>query len=367
MSPAWPAKKTASFRKALLSWYGENKRELPWRKTRDPYAIWISEVMLQQTRVDTVLPYYLNFMEKYPDLKSLAMADPEALLKSWEGLGYYKRLQNLRKTAVFLVDNLDGLFPENLSELKKLPGIGAYTGAALASIAFDEKEAVVDGNVKRVMARLFEDSFPVNANRAHKHFQQYADFLLDPETPGNFNQALMDLGAMICVPGKPLCAKCPVKTLCGAFTSKSQEHFPTRESRKRIPFFKVTCTAILDREKRILVTKRPETGMLPGFWEFPGGKLEKDEHEEAACKRKIFEKTGLTPFAFEHLCTVRHAYTHFRIAMAFFVCHTQKTEIFPEKTREFRWLPFMELKTLAFPAANRKCMAALETWLNEHA
>lgn len=356
-------KEILSFRKKLLSWYGKNKRDLPWRKTKDPYAIWISEVMLQQTRVDTVLPYYLSFMEKYPDLESLAKADSEEILKSWEGLGYYKRLQNLRKTATFLVQEKNGIFPDNFSGLKELPGIGDYIAAALSSIAFGKREAVVDGNVKRVMARIFKDPFPVNAGNSHRHFQNYADLLLDPKKPGDFNQALMDLGAMVCVPKKPLCTSCPVNSLCKAFLSGKQDFFPHRETRKKIPFFKVACAAILDEKKRILVTKRPETGMLPGFWEFPGGKLEAGESELDACKREILEEIGLSPEGFEHLCKVRHAYTHFRITMAFFVCHTRNAEELRLKTRERKWLPFDELKTLAFPAANRKCMKALEAWL----
>ncbi|MDL2286776.1 A/G-specific adenine glycosylase [Desulfococcaceae bacterium OttesenSCG-928-F15] len=360
------ARKMASFRKGLLAWYHENKRELPWRKTKDPYAIWISEVMLQQTRVDTVIPYYLSFMKNYPDLESLAESDPEALLKSWEGLGYYKRLQNIRKTTKIILEKMNGRFPEEAQDLKKLPGIGDYIAAAIASIAFGKKEAVVDGNVKRVLARLFCDPFPVNSHSAHKHFQSKADLLLSPENPSDFNQAIMELGATVCLPKKAFCEKCPVSSLCKAFTSKKQDLFPQKAPRKKIPFFKVACAAILDRDLRILVIKRPETGMLPGLWEFPGGKLEMNESEYEACKREIVEETGLYPVGFEHLCTVRHTYTHFRIALAFFVCHirvVQKPQL-PEQ--ESRWVSFKELQTLALPAANKKCMVALESWLKEN-
>lgn len=355
-----------SFRKALLDWYRLHRRNLPWRSSNDPYAIWISEVMLQQTRVDTVIPYYLSFMERYPDIKSLADAEPEALLKSWEGLGYYKRLQNLQKCARLLVAKGETGLPEEFSALRQLPGIGDYIAAALASIAFGRPAAVVDGNVKRVLARLFCDPFPVNHSKAHSHYQPYADSLLCREYPGDANQALMELGATLCSPGNPDCGACPVAFLCEARIRKETRLYPQREKKKPLPFFSIACAAILDENFRVLVSKRPETGMLPGFWEFPGGKCEEGETEERACIREVREETGLTIENPERLCTIRHAYTHFRISLTLFTASIRDGKKHLTLPGEYRWLSLEEMEELAFPAANRKCMPALRKWLDTH-
>ena len=356
-----------AFRKALLSWYRTHKRDLPWRRTTDPYAIWISEVMLQQTRVDTVIPYYQAFMEKYPDLDALAQAEPESLLKSWEGLGYYQRLFNLQKTAQRLRQQGLSRLPEDPENLRQLPGVGPYIAAAVASIAFHVQVAVVDGNVKRVMARLFSDPFPVNAGTAHRHYLRHASLLLDPKNPKDANQAVMELGATCCSPAKPKCADCPVSLFCEAWAQKKTELYPLREKKRPSPFFSVACAAIVDENFRILVTKRPETGMLPGFWEFPGGKCEQGESEERACIREVREETGLILEKPEKLCTIGHAYTHFRIAMTLFGCRTREKIPALLSQREHRWIFPDELQTLAFPAANRKCMPALHSWLQRYA
>ncbi|TWI66976.1 A/G-specific DNA-adenine glycosylase [Desulfobotulus alkaliphilus] len=356
----------STFRTTLLQWYQNTKRDLPWRRTRDPYAIWVSEVMLQQTRVDTVIPYYEAFMEKYPDMASLARSEPEALLKSWEGLGYYKRLQNLKKTALFLTETNDARLPSDFQSLRELPGIGDYIAAAVSSIAFHGKEAVVDGNVKRVLARLFTDPAPVNISSSHRHFLRHASLLLDPEQPGEANQALMELGAMVCTPARPSCDGCPVSFSCEALHTDNTRNYPVRQPKKIIPFYPVACAVIVNERFDILITKRPETGMLPGFWEFPGGRCEGKESGMDACIREVFEETGLKIEKPEKICTIRHAYTHFRIEMSLFICRITEKERQNLKPIEHRWIPHGELDTLAFPAANRKCMPALSAWFQAH-
>ena len=301
----------------LLAWYDRHARGLPWRETHDPYRVWVSEVMLQQTRVDTVIPYYRKWLEKFPDLHSLAAADERQAMQLWEGLGYYSRARNMLKTARFLIEQQSGQFPESVAELRKLPGIGDYIAGALASIAFGQDEVALDGNGLRVLARLAEFGQPVNETAGKAAIRELMQSMLPQGRAGDFNQAVMDLGATICVSRNPLCDQCPLKEHCLAFQNSTQEKFPLRIKKKPIPQYAVVA-AVIRKGDTVLVDKRRADGLLGGLWEFPGGKVEQGEDLQTALVREIMEELGVDITVHTQLNTYRHAYTHFKVVVTAF-------------------------------------------------
>lgn len=309
-----------SFVAPLLNWYGQNARDLPWRSHQSPYRTWVSEVMLQQTQVNTVIPYFERWMDRFPDIKALADAGEQEVLSLWEGLGYYNRARNLHKAARLVMADFDGVLPGSSAALQGLPGIGAYTGAAIASIAFGEDAAAVDGNIRRVFSRLFNIQVPVRSTEGEKQVRALANKNLPLGKAGEYNQALMDLGAMICTPKDPSCEECPVRDHCQAFSLGIQGERPVRLPRKSIPLLTVAA-AVIRNDGRVLLAQRPEGGLLGGLWEFPGGTLEEDDPGLEEClKREIREELGVeihvrTPFGI-----YKHAYTHFKIRLHAFIC-----------------------------------------------
>lgn len=256
------------FSSKLLSWYDANKRDLPWRKTKDPYKIWLSEIMLQQTTVKTVIPYYQNFLKKFPDLQSVATADDNDLIHAWSGLGYYQRIRNFKKACSQVVSDYQGRVPSLFETLIKLSGLGPYTAAAVASIAFDEKVAVVDGNVIRVLSRLFAYSEDIGSGVAKKFFLEKATELLSKERAGDFNQAMMELGATVCTPKKPLCLLCPVRSFCHAYQRRNPESYPVKN--KKIVYKKIFYHVFMIRKNgRFLLRQRSPDEIMAGLWEFP--------------------------------------------------------------------------------------------------
>ena len=265
----WEEEKIASFREKLLAWYDANKRDLPWRRTQDPYKIWISEIMLQQTRVDTVIPYYERFLDWFPTVADLAQAPEEKLLKAWEGLGYYSRVRNMQKAAQQIMENHGGVFPSSYEEISKLKGIGPYTAGAIASIAFGLPEPAVDGNVMRVLARLFEVDYDIGVPTNRKIFQAMMEFLIDPDRPGDFNQALMDLGSDIESPINPRPEESPVKDFSAAYQHGTMNRYPIKAPKKKpVPVY-LTAFIIKDSQGRYLLEKNEREGLLSGFWHFP--------------------------------------------------------------------------------------------------
>ena len=265
----WEDEKIASFREKLLAWYDANKRDLPWRRTQDPYKIWISEIMLQQTRVDTVIPYYERFLEWFPTIEDLANAQEEKLLKAWEGLGYYSRVRNMQKAAQQMMENHGGVFPSSYEEISKLKGIGPYTAGAIASIAFGLPEPAVDGNVMRVLARLFEVDYDIGVPTNRKIFQAMMEILIDPAQPGDFNQALMDLGSDIESPVNPRPEESPVKEFSAAYQHGTMDRYPIKAPKKKpVPVY-LTAFIIKDSQGRYLLEKNEREGLLSGFWHFP--------------------------------------------------------------------------------------------------
>ena len=265
----WEDEKIASFREKLLAWYDANKRDLPWRRTQDPYKIWISEIMLQQTRVDTVIPYYERFLDWFPTVADLAQAPEEKLLKAWEGLGYYSRVRNMQKAAQQIMENHGGVFPSSYEEISKLKGIGPYTAGAIASIAFGLPEPAVDGNVMRVLARLFEVDYDIGVPTNRKIFQAMMEILIDPDRPGDFNQALMDLGSDIESPVNPRPEESPVKEFSAAYQHGTMDRYPIKAPKKKpVPVY-LTAFIIKDSQGRYLLEKNEREGLLSGFWHFP--------------------------------------------------------------------------------------------------
>jgi A/G-specific adenine glycosylase len=344
--------------KQLIQWYHAHQRDLPWRQTQDVYPIWVSEVMLQQTQVSTVISYYQKFMKAFPDIQVLAAATQESVLKQWEGLGYYARARNLHRAARQVEALYQGKIPTQRSAFQKLPGVGAYISAAVLSIACGQAYSVVDGNVKRVLSRLFMLPDPVNETSAHKGFQILADRLLDKSQPGTYNQALMELGALICKPAGPRCGQCPLPAFCLAHQKQATADYPKRVQRKAPPLYHIAA-GIVCRQDRVLITRRPEEGLLGGLWEFPGGKVMEGESAEEACVREIKEETNLDVTITGFLKRVQHAYTHFKIKLDVFCCAYASGSVCLQGPIDFRWIRLTDIHQYPFPKANHKFMQDL--------
>jgi A/G-specific adenine glycosylase len=359
-SPAipWSEGEIVEARRALLAHYDRHKRELPWRGESDPYRIWVSEVMLQQTRVEVVRERYHAFVSTFGSLRALASATEDRVLKAWEGLGYYGRARNLKRAAVAVESFHGGRLPGTASALAELPGFGAYTSAAVASIAFGEPVAVVDGNVARVVARLLDEDRDPTRGAVRARIAATAQALLDPSRPGDWNQAVMDLGATICVPRDPRCLVCPLAPTCRARAAGRTDRVPRRKPRAPVPHH-VVAAGLVWRDGRVLVGKRPSEGLLGGLHELPGGKVERGETLAAACAREVREETGLDVEVVELFRTVEHAYTHFRVTLHVFHCRPRSGRLRARGTEDLRFVPTAELEDLAFPRANRRVLEDL--------
>jgi A/G-specific adenine glycosylase len=344
----------------LRAWYETKARDLPWRRTRDPYHIWVAEVMLQQTRVDQVLPYYLRFVQIFPTIEALAAAPLDAVLRCWEGLGYYARARNLHRTAQALVAHHQGKLPETYEALRRLPGIGPYTAAAVASIAFGEPWAVLDGNVIRVLTRVLAVEHDARAVSTRRQLQEVADALVATEDPGTFNQALMELGATVCLPKRPACSTCPLHSCCQAFALGKPTAFPVQPSRPPLPHYEVAIGLLQNAQGQLLIQRRKEDGLLGGLWEFPGGKRLPGEQLEETCRRELYEELGVQAEVQRRLTTIRHAYTHFRVTLYAFLCRLLEGEPISREGLPLRWVAVEELDQYAFPRANRKLITLLK-------
>ncbi len=345
-------------RTELHHWYTANCRDLPWRRTTCPYAIWVSEVMLQQTQVNTVIPYYKTFLKRFPDVETLANADTQAVLKVWEGLGYYARARNLHRAAGQVMTSYKGKVPNQWKAFRELSGVGDYIASAVLSIAFNDPHAAVDGNIKRVLARLFTISDPVNHSRCHKKFQSQADKLLDVSRPGLFNQAMMELGALICTPRNPACRQCPLNSVCKAHKSDCVPCYPQRIKKAPTPTYPV-AVAVVQKNGQVLITRRKPEGLLGGLWEFPGGKIRPDETPEEACRREVAEETALSVVNLSCLTQIKHAYVHFKIEAEIFLCDYANGTVALNGPVDHRWIYPSEIKNYPFPKANHKFIPLL--------
>jgi len=419
----------------LLAWYARGRRDLPWRRTRDPYRIWLAEVMLQQTRVETVIPYYERFLARFPTLAALADAPLDEVLKLWAGLGYYARARSFHAAARRIVEDHGGRVPRRLDALLALPGVGRYTAGAVLSIAYGLPTPILDGNVERILCRLFGISDNPKASATRKRLWALAEalverassrrnpsrrfqylregtrgtprrtgprsFLFDgPGAPfgpaahahgsqrgavgrantlpkvlepsggeggaepsggggaGDFNQAMMELGATVCTPKAPACDVCPAAELCEAFRLGEQLELPRIPRKKAVPHYDVAL-GLVWRKDRLLIAKRPPNGLLGGLWEFPGGKREPGETLEQAAWREVLEETGLRVKVGALFLTVDHAYSHFRVTLHAFRCTSGRGTARPLGCEECRWATLAELSEYAFPAASVRIIRAL--------
>lgn len=351
----------ATFAAHLLQWYDANAADLPWRGTGDPYHVWLSEVMLQQTQIETVKPYFARFLAAYPTVGALAAAPLDDVLKLWEGLGYYSRARNLHKAAQMVAGELDGQFPQTVDDLLKLPGVGRYTAGAIASIAFDQSAPVLDGNVIRVLARLYDLGDDVRQTATQQHLWQIAADLLPNARPGDYNQALMELGQTVCRPKNPDCAACPVREHCRAAANGTQSERPVKAKRAPTPHYDVAAGMVWDDAGRVLIAQRPLDGLLGGLWEFPGGKQEPDETLPECLRRELQEELALDVEVGELFAVVKHAFTHFKITLHAFTCTLAPGAAPPQAlgVRDFAWVLPTELGNYSFGKADRQVIDEL--------
>jgi len=349
----------------LLAWYQTQARVLPWRNHHDPYAIWISEIMLQQTRVDTVIPYFERWMTAFPDVKTLATAEEQQVLKLWEGLGYYSRARNIHKAAKIIFENLDGKIPDKRKDLEKIPGIGKYTSAAIASMAFGKDEATLDGNIRRVLARLYDVNLPAQSTEGETLLWKLAEENLPHGKAGDYNQAWMDLGASICLPRNPRCLLCPLRLHCKAFAAGTQEERPILAPKQKTPHYTVTA-AVIHQNSHVLLAQRPPEGLLGGLWEFPGGKQEKGETLEEALKREIQEELDCQIEVGEKIGVYNHAFTHFKITLHAFHCQLLDSQPKALEASQILWLSLDKLTDYPMGKVDRKIAKQLQKQNKEH-
>lgn len=373
----WPKEKIVAFRKALLDWYDTNKRDLPWRRTSDPYAIWVSEIMLQQTRVDTVIPYYESFLYRLPTIQDLAQAPEDVILKVWEGLGYYSRVRNMQKAAQQMVSEFDGQFPRTHEEILSLKGIGPYTAGAISSIAFHLPQPAVDGNVMRVLSRLFEVDYDIGLPTNRKIFQAMMEVLIDPERPGDFNQALMDLGSDIESPLNPRPEDSPVKAFSAAFRNGTMDKYPIKAAKKKpLPVF-YQGFVIHNEKNQFLIEKNQKAGLLSGFWSFP--LIERSEPSKSELnlfevaeelpiesKKELFQKEyGIEALWKESsFPMVQHIFSHRKWQIELLEGVVKEADFSPCADKEILWVCPEDFHLYPFAKPQQKMWEAFQTILN---
>lgn len=333
---------------------------MPWRGEADPYKIWISEIMLQQTQVQQATPYFRNFISLFPTVQELAKADQQEVLKAWEGLGYYSRARNLHAAAKMVVDEFNGRLPDTYEEIIKLKGVGPYTAAAVTSIAFSKPNAVVDGNVIRVITRYYGIENDTRSSKTRRQVQELADELIDEQNPGDFNQALMELGSQLCTPSKPECETCPIQPGCIASKIAKTDSIPYKSPAKKKPHYTIGVGIIeRDSDDKILIALRPNEAMLGGLWEFPGGKQENGEDIQETVERELKEELGVEVKAYKELTSLKHTYSHFSITMHAWHCKLLSGEPKPKESQKVKWVATEELQEYPFPKANQVLISKL--------
>lgn len=354
-----------AIRRRLLEHFDREKRDLPWRGETDPYRVWVSEVMLQQTRVETVVPYYREWLERFPDVAALARADRSEVLRAWEGLGYYSRARNLHDAAGIVADRLGGAVPDTAEELRELPGVGEYTAGAVASIAFDRREPAVDGNARRVLSRLFDVERPTPAR-----LRRIAADLVPDSRPGDFNQAVMELGATVCSPASPVCATCPVEPVCLARDRGTVEERPRPRRRGAVPAYEIGVAVVVSADRRTLLVRRPEDGMLGGLWEFPGRVATEDIDPHATAVRVTAALLDDGPDATRRIDRVEQIYSHRHHTYHAWLFHSDREPAdVPLAARregwtDAAWIDAGDLDGIAVSTAQRKIAGAVAPLLD---
>jgi A/G-specific adenine glycosylase len=344
---------SSSFARLLVAWYHRHKRDLPWRCTRDPYKIWISEVMLQQTTVATVIPYYRRWFRLFPTLRSLASSPLPKVLKAWEGLGYYHRARHLHAAARLFAEDFGGRVPADPVALRRAPGFGSYTTGAVLSIAYQQPLVIIDANVRRVISRFLGLRKPSGPD-LERPIGAFLEKVLPRERPGDFNQALMEFGALICKPSGPLCPSCPIRSGCIAFKKRWQDVIPAQKIKKIEKIRAVV--AVIEDAGRLFMQQRPSTGLLAGLWELPGGKIKLGEESAQALGRELREELGISLTKSEHLFSIKHAYTRFQVDLDVQRC---TVEPLPGPDKTHKWLKRGQVSTMPMPSATVKALRRL--------
>jgi A/G-specific adenine glycosylase len=343
----------------LLRWYARAARDLPWRHTRDPYAIWVSEVMLQQTQVAKVIPYYRRFLKRFPTRAALARASLRGVLRIWEGMGYYARARNLHRAAREMETEYRSAWPTNAEAWQRVPGVGRYTASAIASIAIGEMVPVLDGNTRRVLARLDDYAGDARSTRGEAHLLEVAARMISSRRPGDFNQALMELGATLCTPRAPECSRCPLRDACRANARGTQAVRPAHRAARRVPLWDVAC-AVIRRADRVLIAQRPANALLGGLWEFPGGKRERGETLGECLRRELREELGIRARVGHARGTLDHSYSHFRVTLHVFDCTLIGGTLHAIQATDVRWARLRDLSRYPMGKLDRQVARSLQ-------
>ena len=346
----------------LLDWFTAYGRDLPWRRTYLPYHIWISEIMLQQTQMERASIYFQRWMERFPDIASVARANEGEVLRLWEGLGYYARARNIHKTARILVAHHNGRLPADHRLLRTLPGIGPYTAGAVMSLAFNQEFPVVDANIERLFSRVFNLAESVKERKTKTFIWQAAQDLIPTANARNFNQALMELGALVCTPKDPDCTHCPLNHLCEAFRLGVAHERPILPPNRKIIRIEM-ATGVLTHRGNVFIQKRPTHGVWANLWEFPGGRLEPEETPEGAVVREFNEETELVIQCLDKIRVVKHNYTRYRVFLHCYACALQNGHSVPRlhAAQEYRWIKEEALDDFAFPAPHRRLIEIMRS------
>ncbi len=336
-------------------------RDLPWRKDYIPYHVWIAEVMGQQTQMDRVVFYFKRWIERFPSVESVAAAEEQAILKSWEGLGYYSRARNMHKAARMLLQEFNGELPATCKELMRLPGVGPYTAAAIMSIGFNLPQPVLDANVERIFSRLFDINVPLKKRAVTRDLHQMAEELLVRDNARMWNQALMEFGALVCMPGKPNCPECRVKTFCRAWKNKTVQQRPVIIRKKKIIDITMAC-AIIQKNGCFFIQRRHDDDLWGGLWEFPGGKVEQGETPESAVVREIAEETEWQLASSCHFKTVVHYFTRYRVTLHGFLATLAPDSSAPvlHAASDYAWVPVDDLSRYPFPSGHKKLVQEMK-------
>ncbi|CDQ42090.1 A/G-specific adenine glycosylase [Virgibacillus salexigens] len=342
------------FQNDLITWYQENKRDLPWRQDQDPYKIWVSEIMLQQTKVDTVIPYFQRFIKKYPDVHALAQADPEDVLKSWEGLGYYSRARNLQNAVREVVATYNGEVPDNGDELGALKGVGAYTKGAILSIAFNQPEPAVDGNVMRVFSRILRIEEDIALQRTKKLFESYVRELIDESDPSSFNQAVMELGALICTPKSPACLLCPVQEHCQAFAAGVEEELPIKKKAKKQKKVPYVVLLVKNKQEQYIIEKRSDKGLLANLWQFPMVPINEIGWDHL--ENWVYHEYGIHLTLGEKQANLKHVFSHLIWQLDVYEAKLEQ----PNMNERLKLVEKKALTNYPFPVSHQKIMSYIK-------